>query len=338
MLKILGAVLILGASAALGGSAVAQEASGLKVLSRLAGPDGHWDYARFDPEHRRVLIAHGMDVLTVDADTGAVTPNFATGNHLHAVVAIPGGKLLVTTNSGDNTAKVIDAKDGHLIASLPTADDADDAVWDPNTNLLAVMGGDSGVITLIDPRSRTVAGSISIGQKLEAADVEEGGWVYADLVAANEIVAVDIAGRKPLGTIPLPGCVGPTGLAAVEGHRLIAACANGVTDIVDPTTTNLVATLHTGARPDAVIYDASRHVAYVPSGLAGTLSVIALAGPHNNTVIETVPTQRGARTGAVDPKTGRVYLPVAEYLPPEKPGDRPTVKPGTFQILVVGKE
>ena len=44
--------------------------------------------------------------------------------------------------------------------------------------------------------------------------------------------------------------------------------------------------------------------------------MIALTGKDNNTLIDTAPTQKGARTGAVDPKTGRIYLPTAQYVLP----------------------
>ena len=99
-----------------------------------------------------------------------------------------------------------------------------------------------------------------------------------------------------------------------------------------------IAALKIGARPDAVVYDEGRNLAYIPSGGAGTLSVIALSGAADTTVIDTVVTQVGARTGTVDPKTGRIYLPAAEYLPPAAPGQRPTVKPGTFQVLVLDRQ
>ena len=53
--------------------------------------------------------------------------------------------------------------------------------------------------------------------------------------------------------------------------------------------------------------------------------------------IERVPTQRGARTGAVDPETGRVYLPTARFGPPPAPNQRPSAVPGSFEVLVVAK-
>jgi hypothetical protein len=49
-----------------------------------------------------------------------------------------------------------------------------------------------------------------------------------------------------------------------------------------------------------------------------------------------MPTQIGARTGAVDLATGRVYLPAARYSAPSAQGERPKMVPGSFEVLVVG--
>nr|MDQ3746398.1 YncE family protein [Acidobacteriota bacterium] len=60
------------------------------------------------------------------------------------------------------------------------------------------------------------------------------------------------------------------------------------------------------------------------------------------TVLENVPTQRGARTMALDPKTHRVFLVTAEFGPPpaptpERPRPRPSIVPGSFTLLVLGR-
>jgi hypothetical protein len=53
-------------------------------------------------------------------------------------------------------------------------------------------------------------------------------------------------------------------------------------------------------------------------------------------VIEVVVTQAGARTGAVDPATGLVYLPTATLGPPEVEDGRPSIVPDTLKLLVIG--
>ena len=293
--------------------------------------------ASFDPQGRRVYLTHGDRVMTIDADTGAVRADFAPGSHLHAVVVVPGTGRIVTTNSGDNTAKVIDAASGALVASLPAAADADFGDLRPGSGLVAVIGGDSGTITLIDPRKLAAVRTIVVGGVLEFGQADGKGRLYVNAEDTHEVVVVDLAAGKVEGRYPLNGCVRPTGMALVAGGRLISACSNGVAKILDAASGREIASLAIGAGPDQVIYDPGRAMVYIPSARSGDMAVIALAGPAANTVIDTVPTQIGARTGTVDPKTGRIYLPTAEYILPVPAGQRPTTKPGTFAVLVLDR-
>ncbi|MGH6958245.1 MAG: YncE family protein, partial [Caulobacteraceae bacterium] len=190
---------------------------------------------------------------------------------------------------------------------------------------------------LIDPVSRQVAGVINVGGRLEFAAVDGKGRLYVNVESAGQVAAVDLKSHKVLAHYAMKGCERPTGIAWVAGDRVISACGSGVAVVLDAATGRQIATLKIGGFPDAVIYDPVRARAYVPCALNGELYSIALSGPHDNAIVATTATQIGARTGTVDPKTGRIYLPTAQYVLPVPPGQRPTTKPGTFQILVVGR-
>lgn len=310
---------------------------GLHVASRIRGPDGGWDLASFDPARRRVYIAHGASVMEIDADTGKSNPQFATGDRLHAVEAVPGSTVVVTTNGGDDSARILDAADGHLLASVHTGAKPDAEVYDPASGLMLVMDAGAGDITMVDVKARKAVGSIPVGGSLEFPALDGKGRLYVNVEDKNEIAVVDLAARKTIAHYPLAGCDGPTGLAYVSGGRLVSACANGVAKILNAASGKEIASLKVGERPDAVLYDARRRIAMVPAAVGGNLTVISLAGKGDNTVVQTIPTQIGARTGALDPKTGRVYLPTAEYVLPVPAGQRPTTKPGTFAVLVLDR-
>ncbi len=233
----------------------AQPKSGLKVVARISGPDGGWDYAMFDAARRRIYVAHGDAVMSIDADTGQANPRFAGGAHLHSVVPVPGTNLILTTNGADASARIIDASDGRLIASIPTAKDPDGAVFDPSSGMVLVVNGDPGMVSLIDPKSAKLAGAITVGAGLEFPAVDGKGRLYVNIEETNEIAAIDIASRKVLARYPMPGCKGPTGLALTKDQRLISACANGVAKILDATSGREIASFTIGARPDAVLLD-----------------------------------------------------------------------------------
>jgi DNA-binding beta-propeller fold protein YncE len=332
------AALCLGSALCLGlgvtGSAQAAS-SGYHVVDRISGPDGGWDYIRVDEANNRLLAAHGTSVMTVDLATKAVG-SMAPGVILHDAMPVNGGGEVLVTNGGTNTAVFVNGKTGAVVATVDTGKGPDAAAFDPKTGLALVMDHAGGQITLIDPRTHKVAGTIEVGGTLEAAASDGTGKAYVNVENKNEIAAVDIAGRKVLAHWALAGCDGPTGLAYDKADKLLIAACDGSTVVVDPKTGAVVQTLATGKGADGIAFDQKQKLAFVPSGRDGTLAVIAFV-KGRGTIVDTVPTQVSARTIAIDQRTGRVYLPAAKFGAATTPGRRPPMTPGTFQILVVGK-
>jgi DNA-binding beta-propeller fold protein YncE len=96
-----------------------------------------------------------------------------------------------------------------------------------------------------------------------------------------------------------------------------------------------------GDSPDATAFDPKTGLAFSSNG-DGTLTVID-AKDAGYKVVQTLPTQKGARTMAFDSTSGRVYLVTAEMGPRPAPTEavphpRPPVLPGSFQILVVERK
>ncbi len=319
------------------GAAAETAGAPMKIVQRISGPDGGWDYASFDPVHRRVYVSHA-GVMVIDVDTGKVNPHFVDAKRGHAALPINGGSELLTTDSGDNTAKIFDAATGKLEATIATSDDADGASYDPASKHVYVIDGDSGDITVIDPVAKKAVTTIKVGAPLEFGSPDGKGRLYVNGEKNNEVVVIDTKTNTVLNHWPLDGCQRPTGLAYVAPGLTISACGNGVADVLDATTGKLVASLKIGPRPDAVIYDRARNVAYIPSGGDGTLAILSIKDRTSVSVTGTVSTQAGARTGTLDPKTGRLYLPTAKFNPPAAPGQRPSMVPGSFEVLVVGAD
>jgi hypothetical protein len=65
--------------------------------------------------------------------------------------------------------------------------------------------------------------------------------------------------------------------------------------------------------------------------------MMTIIDPARMVAVGAVATRTGARSGALDPQTGDVYLPSGEFTPPTVPGARPTLVPGSFQILEFGR-
>ena len=206
------------------------------VEANIPGPDGGWDYASVDPVRNRLYVARSDGIMVVDLATGNVTPRLAPAQRAHQVMVIRDGREVVETDGKTGLLRFIDADTGAVINEVATGKKPDAAIIDPATGLIVVANADDGTFTLVDPKTRTAVGSVTVGGSLEYLAADGRGTVWVNSEDTNEVIAVDIRHRKVTARIALTGCDAPTGLALVAGgKRLISACANGVATIVDPT-------------------------------------------------------------------------------------------------------
>jgi DNA-binding beta-propeller fold protein YncE len=319
------------AALALAGAAPAPDAA---IIGRLAGPDGGWDLLSVDPAHNRLLVARSGGVMAVDLASGRVIPRFVPGEGMHAALAIPGSGIGLATAGRTNRAILFDSATGAVRAEIATGEKPDAAIYDPSTRTVWVMNAGDGTVTIIEPFKAKALASVAIGGALELPALDGRGHIFVNVEDRNEIVELGLVRRNIIRRITLTGCEEPTGLAYVAPGILISACANGVAKLVRAADGEILGQLTIGRRPDGAFADPAHHRAYVPAG-EGSLTVIDTS-QRLPRVIARIATQAGARTGAVDTRTGRVYLPAARYLPAPAEGKRPGMVPGSFEVLVVG--
>ena len=134
----------------------------------------------------------------------------------------------------------------------------------------------------------------------------------------------------------------PSGLAIDKAnHRLFAVCGNQKMAVVDTESGKVVATPTIGNGPDACVFDPAAKLAISSNGQDGTMTLVHEDSKDKFSVAGTVPTQGGARTMALDPKTHRIYLITAKFKPADSSAaggqqHRPTMEPNTAVILVYG--
>jgi DNA-binding beta-propeller fold protein YncE len=318
-----------------GAATAAAAATPYTVTDRIAGNDGGWDYATFDPSLKRLYLSHADSVFVDDVATGKVTPKLGVAPHGHKVVPLDGGAVLAVTVGGDNTLAFLDAASGALLASVPTDAGPDSALFDPTSGLVIVAAHRAGDVDLIDPKAHRSVGSIVVGGTLEELATDGAGHVFVNIEDRNEVAVLDLATRKVTDRIKLEGCEGPTGLVyAPDAQALVAAC-DGKAAVVDARSLTLEKLLTIGQGPDAALYDPKRRVVLIPCGQSGVLTVIDASAPGHVAVVASYPTEKGARTGALDPATGKVYLPTAKFAPPAPGQHRGAMEPGSFHILVL---
>lgn len=317
-------------------AAYAKDAPSYSITAHIHGEDGGWDYANVDTNLNRLFVARANAVMAVDLATRHVVSTLAVAEHGHQVLVLPEGNEIVSTNGDSNIVRFLDARTGALKAAIKVGEKPDAAIYDPATRLVAVMNADDGTLSLLDPKTHTLVGSITIGGGLEYGVADGAGMLFVNIEDRNQIAVVDMRKRTVVRRITLTGCDGPTGLAMVAGGtRLISACANNVAVVTNPAAGVVTGTMPIGGDPDAVLSDAKRGLAFIPCGKDGVLEMIAAAKPDAIRSLGRIPTAVSAKTGALDPHTGNIYLPSAQLLPAEPGAKRGKSKPGTFEVLVL---
>lgn len=316
---------------ALGGTARPQQYA---IVSRIAVPDARWDYAAVDPRARRLYLGRFGGVLALDLESGRVVPVLVPSALVHGVLPLGDG-LAMSTNGEANSVDVFEGASGHILARIATGREPDAITVEPLTGLVVTTDQRSRDLTLIDPVARCRVGRIALPGVPEFAAAGQGGILFDNITDRNAVAVIDLRSRRVVATYPLAGCSEPTGLAYDAAEDLIlSVCRNGIAKFLSGRDGTERATIDVGPGPDAAFFDERRHLAFVPSGGSGTLTVIGVEGGAIEKR-QSLATQKGSRTAALDPVTGQIYIPAAKFAPPAKLGDHPAPISGTFEILVI---
>jgi len=288
-----------------------------------AGAPGAWDYATFDPAGGRLYLGHRDRITVIDTagrkQVGEVGPlNEAHGAAIDAAI----GRGFATSG-GDGLLKEFDLSDLKIVKEIPVGADADGVIFDPGTGAVLVTVGDGKKLAIVDAKSATVTQQVDLPGAPEFLAPDGHGKVFVNIASTGQLARVDIASGKVEQVWPLEGCMRPHGLAYDHRtRRLFAGCANAKLLAIDPDSGRVLASLPAGPSNDAIMVDERRGRVFCPNG-DGTLTVAA-EGPHDHySVLRTIPTFLGARSGAIDPRTGDLFLTygaIAIKSPPRDPG------------------
>ena len=296
------------------------------------GGEGGWDYLTFDPTGNRLFIGHSNNITVVDVATGKEVGEIpATG--AHGVALVPDKHLGFSTNGRAGTVTVFDSQTLKAQSDIKVGDNPDAIIYDPHSKHVIVMNGRSKDLMAIDPATLKVDATVPLDGKLEFAAADDG-HVYVNVEDTGEIASVDTKTWKAAGRWKLNGCEEPSGLALDNklGH-LFAVCGNKQMVVIDTKTGKQISTVATGDGTDAAAFDPALDLAFASNG-EGTLTVVRHTKDGKYALAGNVETARGARTMALDPKSHKIYLATAELGPPAEGQRRPSIKPGTFMVLV----
>lgn len=304
------------------------------------GGEGGWDYITVDAKNHRLYVPRSTHTMVIDADSGKTVADIPGQKHNHGVALVPeAGRGFITDGAG--SIVIFDLKTNTVLGTVAAKPDADGIIFDPASGLVLAVSGDEGVLMTLkpdaDPKTAAIDSPIDLGGKPEFLASDGAGKAYVNLEDKNEVAVVDIKARKVLAHWPVAPGGSPVGLAIdTQKRRLFIGCRDPQKMIVmSADDGKVLADLPIGMGVDATRFDANHAFA---SCRDGKLEVIRETASGKFEISQTVTTPLGARTMDVDPDTHKLYLPTAEFEP-QQPGatGRPTMKPGTFVIVVVSQ-
>jgi DNA-binding beta-propeller fold protein YncE len=336
-------VLLLVLSSMAGLAAAQTDGPAYHVVRQIRlGGDGRWDYITVDTAGNRLFIARQTRVMVVDPASGrllGVIPGI-DGAHGVALDYTAGYGFATAGRSG--TVTMFDLQTLEVLGTHPAEDDADAILFDPVSKKVFTFNGDAHSASVIDPVSGESVGTIPLGGKPEFGVSAGEGKVYVNIEDRGEIVEIDAAGRRVLRRWSLGPCTEPTGLAIDRvHHRLFSGCHSKIMAISDAVAGKLIATVPIGAGVDGNAFDPATGLAFSSNG-EGTLTVVREDSPASFHRVATIPTRRGARTMALDPRSHRIFTVTADLGTPPAPTEqdphpRPPVVRGTFTLLVLNR-
>jgi DNA-binding beta-propeller fold protein YncE len=336
-----------------GFAALVPQASGYHQAGKVVlGGEGGWDYLTADPTSHRVFISRGSHVMVADS-AGKIVGDIPNTTGVHGIALAPEFNRGFTSNGQANSVTIFDLQTLATIgeAKIP-AQGPDGILYDPASKRVFTMDGGSHDAAGVDAKTGGIAGTVALGGRPETASPDGQGHVFVNLEDKSQIVEFDSNSLKILNTWPLAPCESPSGQAIDTAHkRLIIGCHNNMMAFMDYTNGKVVGTVPIGAGVDANAFDPGTGFAFASCG-DGTITIAKGDATGNNyAVVETIQTQRGARTMALDISNHNVYTVTAEYGPaPAAPpagtppadgarrgGGRAPMLPNTFTLLIYAR-
>ena len=283
------------------------------LLKRVdVGGNGAWDYLIYDPTGHRVFVSRGTHVMVLDGQSGVTLSDIPNTLGVHGIALATELGRGFTSNGRTNTVTIFDLKTLQPIGQAPTGTGPDAIIYDPASKRIFTFNGGSDNSTAIDAESGQPAGTISLAGRPEFAVADGKGTVFVNIEDKHSLTAIDSRTLAVKANWDMPGCEGPSGLSIDREHRRVfAVCGNRLMAVMDADSGKLITTVPIGDGPDASAFSPKLGLAFSSNGRDGTLTVVHEDSPDKFTVVQTVRTEAGARTMALDEDTGTVYLVTA---------------------------
>src|SRR2546422_1170445 len=287
--------------------------------------DGGTDYVAVEAATGRVFVSRATHMMVVDGATGKVVGDIPNTPGVHGAGFSTRAGHGFTTNSGDQNVTMFDLKTLDVLKQIKVGPGLDGIMYDEPDDKIILTNHSRpiGTLTAIDPTTGDIVATVELEDTApEGAAADGKGHIFVNNESKNTMQVIDVKTWKATASWPLAPCEGPTGIAYDKASNRIFSGCNKTSVVLDAGTGKIVASITNGTRVDALGWDPSKKLIYIPNGNEGNVTVVHQDSADKYTVMATVPTFAGAKTIAVDPKTHNAYL-----FQPER-GPAPTPAPG----------
>jgi DNA-binding beta-propeller fold protein YncE len=308
------------------------QAQTFKVQKYSIGGEGGTDYLTAEPGTGRVFVSRSSHVMVIDGNTGKVIGDIPETPNTHGIALVAKYNHGFTTNRGDSTVTMFDLTTLATIKRIKIpAGGLDGIMYDDfSDRIILTNHSNPGTATAVDPNTGVITGEAQLEDNSPEGAASDGkGKLFVNLERKNKIQQVDAKTMKALGSWPLDSCEGPTGIAYDRStDRIFSGCGK-MSAVVNPATGKIVATIPNGDGVDALGWDPSEKLIYIPAGRDSTVTIVHEDSPDRYSVVDVVTTMTGAKTISVDTIKHVAYLFQPRYGPPapdaplERNGRRP---------------
>ena len=289
--------------------------------------EGGTDYVAVEAATGRVFVSRGTHMMVVEGATGKVLGDIPNTPGVHgAGIATKAGHGF-TTNGGDETVTMFDLKTLAVVRQIKVGPGLDGIMYDEPDDKIILTNHSRpiGTLTALDPKTGDIVATVELEDTApEGAAADGKGHIFVNNEGKSTMQVIDVKTWKATASWPLAPCAGPTGIAYDKASdRIFSGCSN-TSVVVDAGTGKIVASIKNGTRVDALGWDPSKKLIFIPNGGEGNVTVVHQDSPDKYTEVATVSTFAGAKTITVDTATHNAYLFQPERGPaPAPPADAP---------------
>ncbi|MEI8115228.1 MAG: YncE family protein [Bacteroidia bacterium] len=297
---------------------------------QLSG-DGGWDYLSVDEVNQKLFVSHSSQVNVVDLKAGKELAVIPETSGVHGIaIANDLNKAFISCGK-DSSVLVVDLNSLKVIERVQkTGKNPDCILYDQFSKKVFTFNGRSSNSTVIDANTLKVIATIPLAGKPEFAQTDGKGKIFVNIEDKSSLAIINAVTLKVDKMWSIAPGEEPSGLAFDQlNNRLFSVCGNKLMVVSDAVSGKVVTTCPIGDGCDGVAFDPATKRIFASNG-EGTMTVIQQVSADQYKVLETLPTQAGARTITVDKTTHHIYVSGGEYG--EGTGRRP-VKPNTFKVL-----